>query len=122
MLPTHSSSGRENSLSETGIIRLRAFGECMFYSFLKCDEMSWFYLFSIAAGLYQGRQPSRCPPCPSVGTRRAGGAAGHQGLSSASLPGLLLHLLLAKPAPNELLVSIDVRDSGAVVETGELGT
>lgn len=57
--------GEENCLLETVTVRLRGFGECMFYSFLKENKISWFYTVFLAAGLYRGGQPSRCPPCPS---------------------------------------------------------
>lgn len=111
--------GEENPLLETVRVRLRGFGECVFYSFLKCDEMPGFFTVFLAAGLYQGRQPSRCPPCPSqssVGTCRAGRAPPPE--ASCSVSFLLNHLQIT----GACCLCPSMAGTGVVVETGERGT
>lgn len=64
--------GEEDSLLETVTVRLRGFGECMFYSFLKCPGVLYGFYCSRAVAGRAAQQVSPLPVSRSpVGTSRA---------------------------------------------------
>lgn len=77
--------GEKNTLLETGIVRLRGFGECMFYSFLnvmKCPCFIWFFL---QLGCTEPGSPAGVSLARlSVVCRDMSGTSTPGGLSSAS--------------------------------------